>query len=118
MPGTPCDVEAALRRGVDEVRGSAEIGAEIWIFLDCFKRARGSAIAVFADELVDALVFAELVHAWSEDDELCAIGERHAGAIDGLVSDPCGMEFAGIEEDDGFLDLLVKGFEVDLETEL
>ena len=85
--------------------------------LDRLERGRRAAIAVFADERVDALVFAELVHAGREDDELGAVGQRHAGAVDGLVADPGGVKLAGIEIDDGLADLLVDDFEVDLEAE-
>ena len=52
-----------------------------------------------------------------EDDQLGAVGQRHAGAIDGLVADPGGVELAGIEIDDGLLIGLSSDLEVDLETQ-
>ena len=57
------------------------------------------------------------LHAGREDDELGAIGQRHAGAIDGLVAEPGAVKLAGIEIDDGLADRLVEHLEVDLEAE-
>ena len=46
-----------------------------------------------------------------------SVGERHAGAIDGLVAEPGAVELLGVEINDGLLDGLVEHFEIDLEAE-
>ncbi len=118
MAGAPGDGEAAFRRCVDEVSGGAQFGGDVGVFADGFERGGRAVVAVFADERVDGLVFAELFHAGREDDELGAVGERHAGAIDGLVAEPGGVKLVRVKIDDGLLDRLGDDFEVDLEAEL
>ena len=86
--------------------------------LDGFERCRSSAIAVFADQLVDRLVFAKFLYARREDDQLRAVGQRHARAIDGLVAQPGAVKLMRIEIDDGLLDRLVEHLEVHLEAQL
>ena len=72
--------------------------ASLRIFLYSFEGSRSAAVAVFADECVDGGVFAELVDAGGKDDEFGVVGERHAGAVDGFVAEPCAFELVRVEE--------------------
>ena len=63
-----------------------------------FEGSGCSAVAVLADEEIDGGVFAELVDAGGEDDELRVVGERHAGAVDALVAEPGALELVGVED--------------------
>src|ERR1700733_916471 len=110
------DGEAAFAGAVDEVGRSAEIAGKLWVFFDCFEGARGSAVAIFADEDIYGGVFAKLVNAWSEDNELGVVGEGHAGAVDAFVAQPGAPELVRVEEHNGLLDLAVHHLEVDFEA--
>ena len=52
------------------------------------KRVWSAAIAETANELIDGRVLAEGAHAGCEDDQFAPIGDGHARAIDGLVTEP------------------------------
>src|ERR1035438_2915312 len=99
------------------MRGCAQIVGKIGMGIDCLKRSRGSAIAVFADQTVDGLVFAKFLYSRGEYDQLRIVSQRHACAVDGLVAQPGGMKLAWIEIDHGFLDGFIHNLEVDLETQ-
>src|SRR5689334_5860163 len=79
---------------------------------------RRSAIPIFANELVDSLVLAKLVHTRRQNNQLSIVGQRHARAIDRLVADPRGMKLAWIEINDCLVNLLVEYFEIDFQAEL
>src|SRR6202167_1479425 len=91
VSGTPRNLEAAFGRCVDEMSGSTEIAGEILVGIDRSAGCGSAAIAVFAAQCVDGFVFAELLYAWGQDDQVGAIGQHHAGAIDGFVAQPCGV---------------------------
>src|SRR5215472_11007907 len=118
LAGAPCDFETAFGCAVDQVGCRTEFVGKVGVLLYVLQRGGRSDVAVLADERVDGFVFAEFAHGGTKDDELSAVCEGHAGAVDGLVADPGGVEFLGVEIDDGFADGIVKGFEVDLDAEL
>src|SRR5581483_252211 len=117
MARTPGDLEPAFGTGMNQVRGRAKIIGEFRIFFHGFQRIRRAVIAVLADECIDHLVFAELAHTRSENDQLRAISQSHARAIDSFVADPGAVELAGIEVNHRLLHLLFDDLEVDLEAQ-
>src|SRR5260370_33451478 len=100
-----------------EMGGCAQIVGEILIRIDCVECCWCSAVAIFADQGVDGLVFAEGIYARREDDELRGISKGHAGTIDCLVAKPGAVKFMRIEVDDGFPERGIQNFEVYLERE-
>ena len=103
---------------MDEMGGGTEIVGQIGVGFDCGEGCRSAAIAVFADQCVDDLVFAKILYAGGENDEVGAVGQRHAGAIDGLVAEPGGVKLAGVEIDNGLFEGCVEDFKVDLEAKV
>src|SRR5271157_642289 len=99
------------------MRGGAQVVGQISVGFDRLERCRGSEVAVFADQGVDGLVFTEFLYSRSKNDQFRSVGQSHAGAIDGLVAEPGGVELTRIEIDDGFLDRLVEHLEVHLKTQ-
>ena len=114
------DREASVGRAVYEVRRRAHVGPQVVrvVALEDLERVQAAAVAVLADEPVDRLVFAELVDAGREDDELAAVGHGHARAVDGLVAEPCGRELGGVEVDDALPDAVLHVVDVLLLREL
>src|SRR4029077_17261315 len=76
------------------------------------------AIAVLSDQGVNGWVFAESSYAWSEDDQLRTVGQRHAGAVDRLVAEPCAVKFMRIKINDSLLDGRIEYLEIDSQAEL
>ena len=101
---------------MDEVGGGAQVGGDIGVGFDCFERGGRSSVTVLADQAVDGGVFAKFFYAGREDDQVRSVGERHAGAIDGLVAEPGAVKLLGIEIHDGLLDRLVEHLEIHLEA--
>ena len=99
------------------MRGGAEVRGEVGVFFDSFEGGGSAAVPVFSNESVDGFVFAEFLDSRSEDDELRVITEGHARAVNGLVSEPCGVKFVGVEIDNCLAQGLVQHFEVDLDGE-
>src|ERR1035437_8067059 len=118
MAGAPGDFEASFRGAVNQVRSRAQVVGQIGIGFHRLESRRRAVIAVFANQCVDGLVFAEFLDGWSENNQLGAVGQRHAGAIDRFVAKPCGVEFFGIKIDDGLLDRLVEHFEIYFKAQL
>ena len=53
------------------------------------QRALGSLVAVFADESIYLGLFTEALDSGSKDEQIASVGDGHAGAVDGLVGNPC-----------------------------
>ena len=79
------------------MRCCAQVRCELGIRFDGRPRCWRASVAVAADQPVDLVVFAEPAHARSEHDELTVISNRHACAIDGLVTEPGAVELVSIE---------------------
>jgi len=97
--------------------GGAEVFLQVRVLLHCRQDLRGAGIAVFANEGIHAGVLAELFQSRRENDQLPPVGDGHAGAIDGLVAQPGGFEFGGIEIDHHLVEGLLEHLKVDLERE-
>ena len=61
-------------------------------------------IAVFADERVDFLLFAEAFQARRDNEEFAAVGHRHPRAVNRLVRDPSRVELVALHHRDDFLE--------------
>src|SRR6266404_1676564 len=114
----PPDCEAAFRGAVYKMSGRAQVVGEIRISIHRVERRRSSAIAVLADQGVDGWVFAESPYTGREDDQLRTIGQRHAGAVDRLVAEPCAVKFMRIKIDDSLLDGRIEYLEIDFQAQL
>ena len=89
---------------MDEVRRSAHILPQVGVcrFFKGRQRLQPPPVAVFSDQSVDLSVLPEALHAGGQDDEFSAVRHGHAGAVDGLVAQPCAFELRGIEIDHAF----------------
>src|ERR1700731_3879795 len=96
--------------------GCAQVACEIRISIHRFERCRSSAIAVLADQGVDGWVFAESSYTGSEDDQLRTVGQRHAGAVDRLVAEPCAVKFVRIKINHSLLDGRIEYLEIDFQA--
>src|SRR5580658_1944008 len=106
----PRNVEAAFRRCVDKMRRRTQIARKIGVRFNSRQSCRSAVVAILADQFVDGFVFAELLHAWCKNDQVSAVGQRHAGAIDGFVAQPRGVKLMRVEIDDGLGERLVNDF--------
>ena len=102
---------------MNEVCGGAEIRGEVGIVFYRGQRCGCATVAVFPDERIDGFIFAKHFHSGCEDDELGIVGQGHARAVDGLVSQPRTFEFSLVKVDDCLLDGAVEHFEIGLEAE-
>src|SRR6266404_1436041 len=114
----PPDCHATFRGAVYKLSGRAQVGGEIRISIHRFERSRSSAIAVLPDQGVNGRVFAESPDTGREDDQLRTIGQRHAGAVDRLVAEPCAVKFMRIKIDDSLLDGRIEYLEIDFQAQL
>ena len=103
------DGEASIGRAMNQMCGRAHVVAQVLIFwlVELVQCVESALVAVLADELVALCVLAEFCHAGCQNDQLAAVGNRHAGTIDGLIAEPCGLELAGIEIDHAFLNAVL-----------
>src|SRR4029077_7625549 len=76
------------------------------------------AIAVLSDQTVNGWVFAESSYTGREDDQLRTVGQRHAGAVDRLVAEPCAVKFMRIKINDSLLNGRIEYLEIDFQAEL
>src|SRR6202140_1767967 len=97
MPRRPDDLEAVFGGSVNQMRRGAEIGCQIVILADHRERCFCPVITVFSDQFVDLGILAELAHAWSKNDQLSTVFQRHASAVNRLVSKPGAVKFSRIE---------------------
>src|ERR1700677_4110804 len=112
MPGAPSNREATFGGAVDQMSRRAQVAAEIRIGTHGFERGRRSAVAIFADQCVGIFVFAKFLYTRREDDQLCTVGERHAGTVDRLVAEPGAVKLVRIEINDSLADRCVQRLEV------
>src|ERR1700761_5803548 len=110
--------EPPLAGTMDEMSGRAQVTRQLRILPDRFKGARCSTIAILPDQRINGGILPELTNPGGEDNQFGIIRQRHASAIDALVSQPCAFELVGIEENHSLLDLPIHHLEVDLETEI
>ena len=91
------------------MRCRAHVVAQVLIFwlVELVQCVESALVAVLADELVALRVLAEFCDAGGQNDQLAAVRNRHAGTIDGLIAEPCGLELAGIEIDHAFLNAVL-----------
>src|SRR5580704_14346159 len=92
----------------------SELGGQIWVVFYFFEGGRCAEVAELADLEVDGGVFSKLLHSRSKHDQVGAIRQRQAGAVDGLVSQPGAVELLRIEVDNGFVDRLIQQLNIDL----
>src|SRR5271163_3223700 len=95
----------------------AELGSQVRIVFHFLKRSRRAVVAELADFAVDGGVFSKLLHSGSKHDEVGAVRQRHAGAVNGLVSQPGAVKLLRIEVDNGFVDGLIEQLNVDLHAQ-
>src|SRR5258708_33531936 len=112
MTRAPPDCEASFGGAVYKVSRRAQVAGEIRIARHRFKSSRSSAIAVLANQRIDGCVFAELLYAGREDDQLRTLGQRHAGTIDRLVAQPRAVKLMRIEINDSLPDRPVQSLEL------
>src|ERR1700685_989755 len=80
----------------------AELCRQFRVVSNLLERSRRAIVAVFANHAVDGGVFSELLNSGSEHDQLGAIGQRHARAVNCLVPQPGAVELLRIEVNNGF----------------
>ncbi len=102
---------------MDEVGGCAQILLQVCILLGALESVGSALVAVFADESVDGLVFAEFLQGRGEDDQFRPVGKRHPGAVDRLVAQPGALEFLWIKIYDTLLYRLIHHNEIGLQRE-
>ena len=64
---------------MDKMRSGTQVRSQIGVGLDSRQRRRRAAIAVLADQRIDASILAEFAYRGRENDQLTAIGKSHAG---------------------------------------
>src|ERR1700733_864477 len=95
----------------------AQVAGEIGIGTYSFERGRGSAIAIFPNQGIDARVFAKFTNARCENNQFCPVRERHPCTVDGLVAQPCAAKFVRIKINDRLLHGCVHSLEIYLHAE-
>src|ERR1035438_8321430 len=100
------------------MRGCAQLSGQVGIGMNGVERGRSSTIAVFSNHRVDGLVFAKLLDARREDDELGAVGQSHPSPVDGFVAKPCRVKLARIEIHNSFGEGLVHHLEINFQAKL
>ena len=101
---------------MNQVRCGAEVRGEVRVLSYHRQGGVGAVIAIFANQFIYSLVFAESADAWSQYDQLSAIGHGHARAINRFVSQPRAVKFFGIEIHHSFADRLGHQRDVYLKT--
>src|ERR1700730_4471388 len=109
--------ESTFGGAMYEVSGGAQVTGEIRIGTYGFERGRRSAIAVFADQSIDGQVFAKFLYARREDDQLGTVGQRHAGSVDCLVSEPGAVKLIGIKINDSLSERRLHRLEVHFQAQ-
>src|ERR1700739_4630394 len=100
---------------MDKVGGGTEIAGEFRIFLYGRKNGRRTNISVIADQPINRCILAERFHSRSENNELGAVGKRHASPIDRFIAQPGALEFFRIQVNHGLSNWSVKHVEVGFE---
>src|SRR5579863_4703649 len=95
----------------------AKVVGEIRIGTHGFESGWRSTIAVFADQSIDGPVFAKFLYPGRQDDQLRTVGQCHACAVDGLVTQPCAVKFMRIQINDSFLYWRIQRLEVHFQTQ-
>ena len=111
---------------MDEVRGTVRQVLQDRLLFPELDHVFRAGIAVFPDERVDVLLFAEPLETGRDDEQFAAVSHRHPGAVDRFVGDPCAVELVALHDGDDFLqgrhdrDVLffcgARGVQVDVEV--
>src|SRR5580698_6550692 len=108
MAGSVANGEAALTGTVNEMCDGVRNGLHVGLcFVEC-QSARRALVTILANQRVYFGLFAESLEAGSDNEQLAAVGDGHAGSIDGLVRDPGGVELIGLHYGDNFFNGLVE----------
>ena len=91
---------------------NGQVVLEVLIFFYQLQYVFAADIAVFANETVIFLVLAEHPDTGGKDNQLTAVGNGHACAVNRLIAEPCALEFAGIEVHNHLFQRLVHEGEV------
>ena len=93
--GAVHDPETAFAAAVNQMGRRPEAGGQLGVVVHCGQRGGCAPVPVTADQRVNAEVFAEADHAGGEHDQLPAIRDGHARAVDRLVAQPGRAELVG-----------------------
>ena len=108
------DLETAFAGAVDQVRRSAQTVTELLVLFNHLQGVGSALVAVFADEGIHLGILTETFHAGSQHQQLTAVGDGHAGAVNGLVAQPGALEFPGVKIDDHLVKALGHMGQIDL----
>ena len=106
--------EPPIAGTVNQVGRSAHVGTEVLIFrvLKGLQDILPAAVAVFADQRVALRVLPEGGNAGCQNNQLPAVGNGHAGAVNGLVAQPGRVKFRRIQIHHAFLNTV--GYKIDV----
>ena len=99
---------------MDQVGRDTQVLLQVTVFLDEPEDPGSGEVAVFPDQGVDAGILSELAHAGRQHDQLPAVGDGHARAVDRLVSQPRALELPRVQEDHDLLEWLVEELDIHL----
>ena len=99
---------------MNQMRCRAHVVAQILILrlVEFVQHVQPTLIAVFADQLVALCVLAEFRNAGRQNNQLAAVRNCHTRAVDGLVAEPGGLKFGGIEIDNTLFDAVLDKVDV------
>src|SRR5712692_158344 len=110
--------EASFGGSVDEVGGGTEIVGKFLVILDCPEGGGRAAISMLPDQPINRRIFPEALYSRSEDNELGAVGQRHASSIDRFVAQPRTLQFFRVQVDHRLSNGGLEHEKIDFETEL